>query len=222
MLLNISISKPIKEKITTYSSGLPSITHQLALYMCQEAKILKTQKTLKNISDKLLEDSVEYYLDENSDTLKSVYDSATKDIKKRKFESPKTILSAILLNKSVNQTPREIALGLKKIYSEYRPNNLKKYLDELTKDDRGEILRYDKNSDTYSFSTPFLRAYAHCMLDKSKTKKIISQAKLLKELKLILRSELERAQERFIIDFSMDRIGYDDLDESSLPNEDMI
>lgn len=203
-LLNIVIPEDVTEKIAIYSSGLASVTHQLALLICAEEDITETVKSKQVLDKKVLKKAIDNYISENSDTLKSVYDVAIKVRRTRKHESPTEILAAMLKNKKDNQTVREIATTMREKFNSYKETNLRKYLDELTTSERGEILRYDKTSDTFLFSTPFIKAYAYCMLYNESEDAIVTKAQLLKELKDTLKSEIEAAREQFIEDWSPD------------------
>jgi hypothetical protein len=204
ILLNIVIPEEVVEKIAIYSSGLASVTHQMALLICAEEEINETSKSKRVFNKKVLKKAIENYISENSDTLKSVYDAAIKVRKTRKHESPTEILSAMLKNKKDSQTVKEIASVLKKKFKGYKETNLRKYLDELTASERGEVLRYDQTSDTFYFSTPFIKAYAYCKLYSESEDAIVTKAQLLKELRDTLKSEIEAAREQFIEDWSQD------------------
>ena len=93
---------------------------------------------------------------------------------------------------------------MKTKFKNYKETNLRKYLNELTTSERGEILRHDETSDKYSISTPFIKTYAYCDLFKESEDDIVTKAKLLKELKATLRSELESARDQFIEDLSQE------------------
>ncbi|MBK9096906.1 MAG: hypothetical protein IPM14_02065 [bacterium] len=203
-LLNFVLPVDVIEKIAIYSSGLASVTHQLALLICEEEDIKHTLKSKRILDKKVLKKAIEDYVGENSDTLKSIYDNATKVVKVRKHESPTEILTAMLKNKKDSQTVRDIATTMKQKFKGYKETNLRKYLEELTTSERGEILRYDDASDTFFFSTPFIKAYAYCILYSESEDAIVTKTKLLKELKDTLKSELEAAREQFIKDISED------------------
>ena len=98
-LMNVNFSNEVTEKIATYSSGLASVTHQLSLLICESEDIYVTNKVDKNADDKTLDIAVDKYINENSDTLKHIYDLATKCKYKRKIENPEEILSAVLRSK---------------------------------------------------------------------------------------------------------------------------
>lgn len=206
-LLNIKFNEDTIESILKYSSGLPSITHQLCLLVCEVEEIHKTLKV--ELPYKVPENSfnlaVNEFINENSDTLKSTYDLATMIKRNRKNENPRDIIEAILVySKHEGVTIREIEKALKRNFPGYISTNLRKYVDELTQTDRGEILRHEKESDTYSFTTPFLKAYSFCMKENNKPERIINKANLILNLQDILKQELSIARMAFEEDFRSD------------------
>ena len=166
ILLNINIVDDVKERVVAYSSGLASVTHQLCYLLCESKNINKTvfKKTLIKEDD--LEYAVNELVNEKSDSLKHIYEMALNDNPKRKTDSSKNILTAILNTNIESCYISDIIIELKKTFPNYNPKNIKKYISELTKQDKGEILRYNKNADTYSFSNPFIKGYCHIHLIK--------------------------------------------------------
>ena len=211
-LLRFNFSNNTTEKIATYSSGLASVTHQLSLLICEAEDIKQTIDIDKKANDKSLEIAIDDYLNENSDSLKHIYDMATKCLYKRKFETPEEILLAILQNKKESQTIREIAESLKTKSKHYKETNLRKYVNELTTPERGEILRYDEVSDKYSFSTPFIKAYSFCTLNNDKEETFITRSQFMENLKITLQ-EAEAAKEQFLHDIDIGTTSYDNFED---------
>lgn len=201
-LLNIKIPESISDKIIAYSSGLPAVTHQLALLVCEANSIFKTVRSTlpKNINIKSFNSALDEYLEENSDTFKSIFETATKVIHRRKAENPADILNAVLVSSKENVTVHDVKENLKINDKSYKGNNLKKYLDELTTSDRAEILRYNKDYNSYYFSNPFIKAYCQCAL-KTSIKTEFNKSKLLSEFRETLNKELEIARQAFMEDF---------------------
>ena len=170
--LNIIFEQSVTEKIIAYSSGLASVTHQLCSLSCESKKVENTQTKKLLITEDDLEYAINEYVNEKSDSLKATYEQAIKVKTKRKFETPEKILELILKTQKDNFTIAEITEQLLVEKAGYRSNNLRKYVVELTMPVRGEILRFNRNADTFSFSNPFLRGYCHIHLIKyPKTKK---------------------------------------------------
>ncbi|APQ16176.1 ATP-binding protein [Maribacter hydrothermalis] len=198
-LLNIVIPSNVSNKIIAYSSGLPAVTHQLGLLVCELNNVLKTHVSPKALEIKIntFDAALDEFLAENSDTYKAIYESAIKVVHKRKSENPKDILKAILASNKENVTVSDIKETLQLQDRNYKGNNLKKYVDELTLPTRSEILRLNKNSNSYYFANPFIKAYCQCTLRSG----VVNPATLLKEFRITLNRELEIARQAFIRDF---------------------
>lgn len=199
--LNITFPELISNKIIAYSSGLPAVTHQLALLVCEENKIFETNKDSRptKIAVKSFDEALDEYLEENSDTFKSVYETATKVRHKRKSENPTDILNAILISNKESVNVYDVKKNLKLNDKNYKGNNLKRYLDELTTSERAEILRFNKESNTYYFSNPFIKAYCQCAI-RNNVKTEFNASRLLKEFRDTLSQELEIARKAFLKD----------------------
>ena len=204
-LLNINFSRDVREKIIIYSSGLAAVTHQLSLLTCIEREVYKTVNPKIVIDKEILEAAINEYLKENSDSYKGTFDLATKINKTRKYESPEEILKAILVyERKESVTVRDITEIIQKKQVNYRPTNLRKYIDELTTTERGEILRHDKDSDTFSFSNPFIRAFTHLKFRKKVGEELFNKDRLIEDLKTTLENEMIAAQAQFLQDINFD------------------
>ena len=202
-LLNVIIPTKTSDRIISYSSGLPAVTHQLGLLLCEVNNIYKTHDSTKafEIPQSTFETAIDEYLEENSDSLKAIYEYATRIIHKRKDENPSDILQAILTLNSESISLNDIKEVIQLKNKSYKGTNLKKYVDELTTPFRSEILRYNKNSMTYYFNNPFIKAYCQCFL-RNNVKKNINKTALLKEFRDTLNKELEIARRAFLKDLS--------------------
>lgn len=203
-LLNVKIPEIIISKMVAYSSGLAAVTHQLAYLICEVNKITKTYDSVKSfdINKTTFDQALDEYLAENSDTLKSIYELSTRIVHKRNSENPAEIIKAILTINKDSVTIAEIADIIRFTDINYKGNNLKKYVDELTLPTRSEILRYNEDSMSYYFSNPFIKAYFQCML-RNDVKNVVTNTKnLLKEFRETLNKELEIARRIFEKDFA--------------------
>lgn len=211
-LLNIIFPTSIIDKIVAYSSGLPAVTHQLALLVCEENEINKTHDSQKafDIDKNTFDNALDEFLSENSDTYKSIFESATRIVHNRKVENPREILSTILSINKEQVSILDIKESIQQIHKNYSGNSLKKYVDELTLPERSEILRLNKESGEYYFSNPFIKAYCQCALRENVSNEVINTATMLQEFKETLSKELEIARKAFIRDFDLDEI--DDFD----------
>lgn len=181
-LLKISILENIKEKVIVYSSGLPSVTHHLCYLMCDELKIKKTNANIKKLEIHFptLEKAIDEYLQEYSDTFKAIFEQAIKIKRNRKFDNPIEIFRGILAHKKETFCVKDVLSKIQLLHSEYKGNNLEKYIYELTTSEKGEILRHLEDSDTYHFANPFIKAYFQCALNNdSGFKKLTTKVKII-------------------------------------------
>ncbi len=165
-LLNVSIKTNITKRILRFSSGLPSVCHHLCLIMCTNSNLYDTSDETVKLAEDDFDKAVEKYVKASSDTLKEIFDKAVRIDRVRKYNNPQIILNAILQLGKDGLTHNEILNKIKKSIPEYPAGNLTTYLNQLQTPMRGEILRFDKNAGKYSFSSPFVKAYAHCLLTK--------------------------------------------------------
>ena len=165
-LLNLKFLPRAKDKIVKYSCGLPSICHQLCLNVCFNTGIYETQVTNVLIDMQDLNYSIEKYLAEKSDTLKSEYDKAVKipnNVKNNIFKD--VINSCIGINKD-ELSFNDIMRGVKN--KKLRPDEVEKSLGELCSTKRSEILVFDENSNKYRFNNLFLKGYAILQMEGDK------------------------------------------------------
>lgn len=169
-LLNVKFKSIITKRILRFSSGLPSVCHHLCLYMCTNNGIYETLDEIRTFSEDDFDKAVEKYVQSSSDTLKEIFDKAVKVGRVRKYNNPQIILKAILDLGKEGLTHNEILNKIKKEIPDYPPGNLTSYLKQLQSKVRGSILRLDSNAGKYYFTSPFVKAYAHCILTKRKKK----------------------------------------------------
>jgi hypothetical protein len=160
-LLNIKFNPSVTIKVSRFSSGLPAVCHQLCLNMCFNKAINYTADNKISLNEDDLEKAIQKYLKSNSDTLKAKFDKATKVERSRKYENTKEILRAMLSIGGDEITYNEILAEIHKKHVSYPAGNLTSYLKQLTSIERGEVIRHDHNSNKFSFSDPFFKAYAY-------------------------------------------------------------
>ena len=108
----------------------------------------------------MLEKALEQYLDDASDTLKSSFDKAFRQLRKGKFDNGRLILEALLQCGQEGATHADILAKIKERAPDYPRGNLTSYLKQLQTEERGALLRYTTASGRYSFSDPIYRAFA--------------------------------------------------------------
>ena len=159
--LNCQFPTPYATDITEFSSGLAAVYHQLCLNVCFAAELLQTSPDVKvTFTDQHLKDSIERYVADTSDTLKSTYDRAVYRRRGGKWDNCKLIVQTMAELPQHGAIYSTIIETIHKNKPDYPPGNLTMYLGQLVTEDRSEILRFDATSGMYSFSNPFYRAYA--------------------------------------------------------------
>ncbi|MCD2451676.1 hypothetical protein GO003_014875 [Methylicorpusculum oleiharenae] len=152
--LNIKIDDVLQNDIVRHSNGLASICHKICYLMCSSAFITETlDNTLEfNIED--LHKALSEYVKDEEDTLRNAFDSA---LKVEKVEPTLRVLVA--------QEPN--GAHIEDLYQYAKDNNikvskkkLKEDLESLVKEEFGELVKLEDNSQKYSFIDPFYRSFA--------------------------------------------------------------
>lgn len=165
-LLNVSIPESTMQSIVHYSNGLPSVCHQLCLNMCLEAQVMETQVSGYAFSESDLEGAVQLWLEDAADSLRDVYDRATRTKRRRMYDNCRLIIHALAESNKDGCTHAELLQKIQRTQPRYRPSNLTQYLGKLTSRDRDYVLFYDSASGRYSFSSPMLHAYVRALDSK--------------------------------------------------------
>lgn len=173
-LLNIKILSNIKDDVVSYSNGLASVCHQMALNMCFAADTYETLDEAISINPPHFKKAVERYIENESDTIKCAFDKALKLKRKPKFYNCKLILETLSEQDGDDGLTRsEILTAIRKTEPSFPPGNLTIYLQELQLDNRGSIVKYDEVSGKYSFMNPFHKVFARLLFSKKKGKEVI-------------------------------------------------
>ena len=164
-LLNIKFPEKLIKQTIDYSNSLGSICHILAFNHCDQSGISKTSRKKIIISNSIMSGSIEDYIKDKADTYQEKLDSALKQ-RTRKYENVKFILNAIISLDKENVNHNEILSKIQENTKDYPQGNCTTYLKKLCSSEGHEILRYDENSGTYSFTDPFFKAYCKMALKK--------------------------------------------------------
>lgn len=154
--LNVIFGTELKEKIAHYCNGLPAIAHKLAYLMCDGAAIRETLHKSQSYdfteSDLVL--AVQEYIEEESDTIKRVFDNA---LTHNKGENT---IRALFYTGQDGGNIDELFGYCKEFNIRIQKNHLEATLDELSSSKFSEIIKFDEDSHFYSFSDPFFRSFA--------------------------------------------------------------
>ena len=155
--LNIEMSKALIEKIVFYSNQLASLTHQMCYEICFKNEVKNTKFFIKHLNDDQFKSAIEGYIDTNSDTLKGIYDSITKN--KLVWYILKTVVSV----EKESVTFGEIKSRINTNRHSFKDDEIIQELKALSDETVG-ILRFNSNSEKYSISTPFWGAFLKMQL----------------------------------------------------------
>lgn len=164
-LLNVEFQENLINQTVSYSNSLGSICHILSYNHCDLNGVDKTCRYTKEIPANVIKDSVEDYVKDKADTYQEKLDNALKQ-RERKFKNARLILNAIIQLNKEYVTHNEILSKIQEVQSDYPQGNCTTYLKKLISSDGNEILRFDENSGTYSFSDPFFKAFCKMALEK--------------------------------------------------------
>lgn len=211
LLLNVKFDDAVKEKIVSFSSGLPAVTHNLCLLVCQMHNVTKKRTKLMHFTISHLKKAVNEYIKENEDTYKSIFEKATYSKHNRKYENPKELLYLIIESKLEEFTVNDVNQLLKKKHPNYKSNNLKTYLDELTEINREEVLRFHKGTNSYYFSNPFFKSYVAAKHFEELENVSFTKTKIVQTMSTYL-EELDLARLQFLKDFDEFEDRFTDFD----------
>ena len=176
--MNIDIPLYQKDKIIKYSSGLAATCHQLCLNICFASDVMNTALETYHVSDGDVKRAVQNYINESSDTLKSVFDKAFRIQRKRKYDNCRLIAFALCRFDTDGATYPDLLQRIREKHPSYPRSNLTRYLGELKNSSRGKLIRHDLNSGKYAFSDPIFRAYAITIAQQSLEKDEFRQLSL--------------------------------------------
>lgn len=168
MLLNVRFTGNTKSGILHYSNGLAAVCHHLCLNMCLAEHIEQTIDTQAALGIETLNSALKRYVEEASDTIKEVFDKALRRKKTRKYDNARFILRALSQSNQDGATRGDIYRVIKRSQRDYPQANLTTYLDKLSTEEYGSILRHDSISGLYSFSDPIYRVFALALFDKDR------------------------------------------------------
>jgi len=167
--LNISFSDDLVELIIKYSNGLASICHQLCLNICLHHKIGRPVFWQKIMDAESIEPAVINFMESASDTLKRAFDTALKLEKAQHQNDAELILRELLrFDFSAGATYGELFDAVRKEKEKYPERTFNTFLEDLQKERRGQIVRYNNSVGKYYFENPFYYAYALALLTKER------------------------------------------------------
>lgn len=177
-LLNIKFDNDVVEGIVWFANGMASVAHELCLHVCNVIGVYETQSTLLTADSAALQEAVNRYIADSSDTLKFSFEKAFRRTKKTKFDNYTIVVKALAKFSQDGATKPELLGEIKKEHFDYPATNLSHCITQLLSFERGSLIRHSKSSGKYSFAEPIFRAFALTMFGKEEiapaTRKTIS------------------------------------------------
>jgi len=167
--LNIFITEDVKSKIINFSSGLPSVTHQLCLNLCFSKGLYETAETTISFDLNDFKEALANYILQNSGYLQTRYEKAISEEQEDKIPIYYHIIRSFLLCKKHNLAITDIIKYFKEHQHPQSEPLLRYLLEQLATDKRGKALDYEEESDTWFISDPFFKVYCICIIDLKKT-----------------------------------------------------
>jgi len=156
----------IADEIANYSAGMASVCHQIALNVCLVKGIRATQPKQVRFYAKDMASAMDRYAAELSETIKFAFDRASAVHNRRRLKDARPILSVLASGPVSGLCVEEI---LEKIISKlpnYPKASLQPYLDELTQEIYGNIVRHGTDG-RYRFSEPIYQTFAKATISET-------------------------------------------------------
>lgn len=191
--LNLGIDDALQSDIAHHSSGLASICHRLCYIMCNEAYITETVEEKVFFSYVDLQKALSEYMKDEEDTLLDAFDSA---LKLEKVEPTLRVLA------NQNQQGGHID----DLYAWAKDNSvriskkkLESDLPKLMKEEYGELVKLEENSQKYSFLDPFYKSFALAYFE-NKDNQLIRSRKSHDEMLNLFNSAFKTVLEKYSVD----------------------
>ncbi len=155
--LHIEMSESLIDKIVYYSNQLASLAHQMCYEICFTNGVKHTRAFKMHINDDQFKSAIQGYIDTNSDTLKGIYESITKN------QLVWYILKTVVSVEKESVTVDEIKSRINNNRHIFQDEDIITELNNLSDETVG-ILRYNSNSEKYSVATPFWGAFLKMQL----------------------------------------------------------
>ena len=160
-LLNVGF-QAIAADVVAFSAGLASVTHHFALNACLDCGVEDTRQIRMLLDSRNMEAAISRYIEESSDTLKSLFDLALIRQRERRYDNTKLILKALASGPIEGLTHAEVRAEIQKEHRDYPAGNVTTYLRQLQEPGRGAVVRQSAEG-KYRFSDPILHSYARAL-----------------------------------------------------------
>ena len=144
--------------------------HQLCLNCCSAAGVEVTLPETGDMTEDHHRKAVERYIADSSDSVKRVFELALRQKKKAKWDNCRVIVEALSEFPAEGTTHNDVYSKVREHFPDYPSGNVTTFLKQLCTADRGEIIRFSRDSNLFSFSNPLYRTYAGLLRQMPKQK----------------------------------------------------
>lgn len=184
--LNCRVDPQYSRGMALLSNGLPAVMHQLCLHYFEQNHVTETQEHLASLGVNGYQQAIACYVEESSDTLKKAFDGALVKNRRAKEDHFSLILRALTKFSQDGAQGFEILEKIKELKPGYNASNFQRHLKTLTTPARHNILRFESNSQRFSFAEPIFRAFAAAFFAKERGAQLDTQ--LPNQIDLLLRT----------------------------------
>ena len=201
--LNIVINEQLQDDIARHSNGLASICHKICYLMCSSALITKTVEEAVEFFPEDLQEALSEYVKDEEDTLRDAFDSALK------IEKVEPTLRVLVAQDQTGAHIDDLYRWAKTNGVRVAKKKLKEDLELLEKDEFGELIKLEENSQKYSFIDPFYCSFAMAYFEQ-KDGRTKNRRMTDKELVELLNNTMSVVRSHYKTE-ELDVIGHNDL-----------
>lgn len=161
-IMNVDMSE-VRSQIIHLSAGVASVTHALGLRCLQllEIETPPLGDPVK-VGKEVLIRAAQSYAESMSGEMQEAFDKGMLLKRERKYDNCALILRAVASLPERGGTKAEILAKIKETHPTYKPGGLTNFLPQLTKPDRGELLRETLDG-RWRYNEPLQHTYAQIL-----------------------------------------------------------
>jgi GTPase SAR1 family protein len=162
-LLGLRFESNLQRSIVWFSNGLASASHSLCLYICENIGVHENSFETLLVKFNELQNALDRYVSDASDTLKFSFEKAFKHSRKSKFDNYPIVVRALVSFGQDGAAAGQLLSRIRETEPKYPQTNIQHCLKQLISEERGSLIRYSDTSGKYSFADPIFRAFALTM-----------------------------------------------------------
>lgn len=193
-LLNLSMEQSLEDKIVYYSGRIGSYAHNMCLDICVAQGIDCRQKRKLFLPDRTFNVAVRNFINRNSDTLKTIYDTAVAN------ELGWYVLKTFSCNSHEKLSIKEIDKRVNASGKGFSSQEIKEKLEELASE-QFKVLYFHTTSSTYSIANPFWKQFLRMEFAiEQKEQRATEHDRANSNLRLVDQNDSEAMVEKIILE----------------------